>query len=225
MLDVSKIQWSEGPQGCIFRNTAIRGVHRQKSGINLKASDWHRWSWLTRVTLTVRSSCCPPSLPPSCLTQLMSKAGFSTKEPVWSRRKHHAIFFLGRNPSSYFLLAISRPWQTGHNWVSQKDVNNHFIILNYIELDLNEMLFLTDCKVPSLLNRHIAISPVGPDHHQSSDPLQNQDIWVTDLLLNISALLSRRSVHQIIAVWIGKLFGLSRSLLSLKNQSSSRSSD
>lgn len=37
--------------------------------------NWHGWSWPTRVTLSVGSSCCPPSLPPSCLTQLMSKPG------------------------------------------------------------------------------------------------------------------------------------------------------
>lgn len=31
------------------------------------------------MTLTVGSSCCPPSLPPSCLTQLMSKLGTSQR--------------------------------------------------------------------------------------------------------------------------------------------------
>lgn len=62
------------PQSSIF-TTEMRGVNRWKRGAWNNNSDWHGWSWPTRVTLTAGSSCCPPSLPPSCLTQLMSKLG------------------------------------------------------------------------------------------------------------------------------------------------------
>ena len=35
-----------------------------------------------------------PSFPPSLMFDPVDvKAGFSTKEAVWSERKHHAIFF------------------------------------------------------------------------------------------------------------------------------------
>lgn len=55
-------------------------------------SDWHGWSWPTRVTLTAGSSCCyPPSLPPSCLTQLMSKLGPVQSIQCGRGRKHHVV--------------------------------------------------------------------------------------------------------------------------------------
>lgn len=66
------------PQSSVV-TTEMRGVNRYGRGGGEcnwnNNSDWHGWSWPTRVTLTVGSSCCPPSLPPSCLTQLMSKLG------------------------------------------------------------------------------------------------------------------------------------------------------
>lgn len=86
----------------------LRRMHRPQSEINPNASHWHWWSWLTRVTLTVGSSCCPPipsapHLP--CLTQLMSKLDWRQRSQCGTGEKtpsypfflflssHHCVFF------------------------------------------------------------------------------------------------------------------------------------
>ena len=85
-----------------WSSITMRGVHGQRSEINRNASDWHGWSWLTRVTLTVGSSCCPPSLPPPCLTQLMSKLGSVQRSQCRAGENTMLsfFFFFGRRPSS-----------------------------------------------------------------------------------------------------------------------------
>lgn len=137
----ARCQWraQRGPQsGILQKHTETRGVHRQMGEINRNASDWHRWSWLTRVTLTVGSSCCPPSLPPSCLTQLMSKLG-SAQRGQCGEGENTMLSCLWRSPSSYFLLAILRPRQTGQDCMLEKYISNHFITLHYSALDLHQM--------------------------------------------------------------------------------------
>lgn len=84
--------------------TQMRGTHRQKGEINRSANDWHWWSWLTRVTLTVGSSCCPPSLPPSSLTQLMSKLGSAQRSQCGAGENTTFFFSFLEKPSSYFSL-------------------------------------------------------------------------------------------------------------------------
>lgn len=74
----------------------IRSTHRQKRKINLNLSDWHWRSWVTRVTLMVGSSCCPPSLPPSCLTQLMSKLSSLQRRQCAAGENTMLFFFFTR---------------------------------------------------------------------------------------------------------------------------------
>lgn len=151
------INMSEGPHSSILRNT-------QKSEINRNASDWHRWSWLTRVTLTVGSSCCPPSLPPSCLTQLMSKLGSVQRSQCGAGENTMLSFF------SFFGEAphILDLWQTRHKSTLYKYIDDPFIYYN-IAFQWN----VTLCKVPSLAKGATYILPF----HQLGQIIHITIIW------------------------------------------------
>ena len=100
-----------------WSSITMRGVHGQRSEINRNASDWHGWSWLTRVTLTVGSSCCPPSPPPPCLTQLMAKLG-SVQRCQCQAGENTMLsffFFFWEKTLILFSPAILCPSQNGHN--------------------------------------------------------------------------------------------------------------
>lgn len=121
--------------------TEMRGVHGQRSEINRNASDWHGWSWLTRVTLTVGSSCCPPSLPPPCLTQLMSKLGSVQRSQCRAGENTMLsfFFFFGRSPSSYFCLPFYAHHKNGNNW-HRRHKSYYYMALNEINIFTSHLL-------------------------------------------------------------------------------------
>lgn len=119
-------------------------THRDKRYARTKELNKLKRQWLTLMKLTNKGDIdglvqlLPP--PPSLMFDPVDvKAGCSTKEPVCSRRKHHAIFFFLRSPSfcfSYFrfkccyilneilLITIPNPefklWHTNICWSSNK---------------------------------------------------------------------------------------------------------
>lgn len=82
-----------------------------RSEINPNASHWHWWSWLTRVTLMVGSSCCPPHLTPPTptsllpsLTQFMSKLDWRQRSQCGTGEKTRSYFYFSvtKSSSSFF---------------------------------------------------------------------------------------------------------------------------
>lgn len=75
----------------------------EKSEIN-RNGDWHWWSWLTRVTLTVLSSCCAPSLPPVWPSWCQSWVG--DKGASVGQEKTTTYLLLERKYSSSFYCLL-----------------------------------------------------------------------------------------------------------------------
>lgn len=87
-----------------------RSTHTPRSEINPNASHWHWWSWLTRVTLMVGSSCCPPHLTPTpllpSLTQFMSKLDWRQRSQCGTGEKTPSYFYFSATKSLFFFLQL-----------------------------------------------------------------------------------------------------------------------